>query len=143
MIQKEISGQVLKKGDHVKMNIEVIGKGDLDGVEITNSGTNYWLYMQTHPDEVYTVEGFDFSVSDECIYVLSGAMSGNTWAADELILVQEPQTVFEVIKNMTIEEMADELIPLIQRFCEDGIPTKDSMLEILKSDPHHEQSKEE
>lgn len=136
MIQKEISGQALKVGDRVKMNIEVIGKGDLDGVEFTSSGFNYWLYMQTHPDEVYTIVALDFSMSDECIYVLSGAMGGNTWAADELILLQEPKTVFEAIKNMTIEEMSEELIPLIQRFCEDGVPTNESMLEILNSDPN-------
>ena len=50
----EISGHVLKVGDRVKMNIEAIGQGDLDGVEFTKSGKNYWLYMNQHPDEVYT-----------------------------------------------------------------------------------------
>lgn len=37
----EISGHVLKVGDRVKMNIEAIGQGDLDGVEFTKSGKNY------------------------------------------------------------------------------------------------------
>ena len=61
MAIKEISGHILEIGDRVKMNIPKIGEGDMDGVEFTLSGENYWRYMNTHPDEVYTVEGFDNS----------------------------------------------------------------------------------
>ena len=38
MALKETSGHLLKVGDRVKMNIPVIGEGDLDGDEITESG---------------------------------------------------------------------------------------------------------
>lgn len=35
MPNKELSGHVLRVGDRVKMNIEAIGQGDLDGIEFT------------------------------------------------------------------------------------------------------------
>lgn len=73
MAIKEISGHILEIGDRVKMNIPKIGEGDMDGVEFTLSGENYWRYMNTHPDEVYTVEGFDNSGA-EPQYILSGRM---------------------------------------------------------------------
>ena len=108
MAIKEISGHILEIGDRVKMNIPKIGEGDMDGVEFTLSGENYWRYMNTHPDEVYTVEGFDNSGA-EPQYILSGRMGGNTWYSDELLLQPAPQDRFEVIKNMTLEEMAKDL----------------------------------
>lgn len=102
MALREASGHLLKVGDRVKMNIPVIGEGDLDGVEITASGFDYWRYMNEHPNEVYTVEDIDLS-SDDPQYILSGAMGGNTWYSDELILVPTPESIFEVIKSMTLD----------------------------------------
>ena len=131
---REISGQVLKVGDRVKMNIEAIGQGDLDGVEFTNSGTNYWRYMNQHPDEVYTVTKVDYDY-DDCPYFLSGYMSGNNWAADELILVPAPASRFEVIKNMTLQEMAADLLPMVLDLCEDGVPSPELILEWLSGAP--------
>ena len=112
----EISGHVLKVGDRVKMNIEGIGQGSPDGVEFTKSGKNYWRYMNQHPDEVYTITKVDFSY-DDCPYFLSGYMDTN-WAADELILVPIPASRFEVIKNMTLQEMAKDLLPMVLDLCE-------------------------
>ena len=134
---KDISGHCLSIGDHVRMNIAKIGEGDLDGVEFTASGDNYWRYMNQHPNEVYTVVGFDFRY-DDCPYVLSGAMAGNTWSADELILVGEAKTRFELIKNMTFEEMCDMLVPMLTELCEDGVPTTEAIAEWLSGNPESE-----
>lgn len=129
------SGQLLKIGDKVKMNIEVIGQGDLDGVEIgDNNSVNYWRYMNQHPDEVYTITGLNLDY-DTCPYELSGAMSGNTWASDELILLPEPTSRFEVIKNMTLEEMRDNLLPMLQELCAYGVPSKQMMEQWLTHHP--------
>ena len=129
------SGQLLKIGDKVKMNIEVIGQGDLDGVEIgDNDGVNYWRYMNQHPDEVYTITGLNLDY-DTCPYELSGAMSGNTWASDELILLPEPTSRFEIIKNMTFEEMRDNLLPMLQELCAYGVPSKQMMEQWLTRHP--------
>ena len=129
----EISGHVLKVGDRVKMNIEGIGQGSPDGVEFTKSGKNYWRYMNQHPDEVYTITKVDFSY-DDCPYFLSGYMDTN-WAADELILVPIPASRFEVIKNMTLQEMAKDLLPMVLDLCEDGVPTQELVSEWLSSAP--------
>ncbi len=129
----EISGHVLKVGDRVKMNIEAIGQGSLDGIEFTKSGKNYWRYMNQHPDEVYTITKVDFSY-DDCPYFLSGYMDTN-WAADELILVPIPASRFEVIKNMTLQEMAKDLLPMVLDLCEDGVPTQELVSEWLSSAP--------
>ena len=127
----EISGHVLKVGDRVKMNIEGIGQGSPDGVEFTKSGKNYWRYMNQHPDEVYTITKVDFSY-DDCPYFLSGYMDTN-WAADELILVPIPASRFEVIKNMTLQEMAKDLLPMVLDLCEDGVPTQELVSEWLSN----------
>ena len=129
----EISGHVLKVGDRVKMNIEGIGQGSPDGVEFTKSGKNYWRYMNQHPDEVYTITKVDFSY-DDCPYFLSGYID-TTWAADELILVPIPASRFEVIKNMTLQEMAKDLLPMVLDLCEDGVPTQELVSEWLSSAP--------
>lgn len=123
---KEISGHILEIGDRVRMNIEVIGEGDLDGVEYTSTGQNYWRYMNQHPDEVYTVEDFDFTNEDEVAYILSGPMSGNNWYSDELILVPTPTSRFEAIKNMTDVEMAEYFSHLISR-------SKDELMKWLEA----------
>lgn len=129
----ELSGHVLKVGDRVKMNIEAIGQGDLDGVEFTKGGKNYWLYMNQHPDEVYTITKVDCNYED-CPYFLSGYMDTN-WAADELILVPTPTSRFDVIKNMTLQEMAKDLLPMVLDLCEDGVPTQELVSEWLSSAP--------
>lgn len=137
MAIKEISGHILEIGDRVKMNIPKIGEGDMDGVEFTLSGENYWRYMNTHPDEVYTVEGFDNSGA-EPQYILSGRMGGNTWYSDELLLQPAPQDRFEVIKNMTLEEMAKDLLPMILGLCEEGAPSAELVQEWLCGKPEEE-----
>lgn len=134
MALKETSGHLLKVGARVKMNISVIGEGDLDGVESTESGFDYWQYMNEHPDEVYKVEDIDLS-GDDPQYILSGAMGGNPWYSDELILVPTPASIFELIKNMTLEEMAKELFPLVLGQCEDGVPSQELIEEWLNSKP--------
>lgn len=143
MAIKEISGHILEIGDRVKMNIPKIGEGDMDGVEFTLSGENYWRYMNTHPDEVYTVEGFDNSGA-EPQYILSGRMGGNTWYSDELLLQPAPQDRFEVIKNMTLEEMAKDLLPMILGLCEEGVPlrswSRNGSAENLKKRRNHAQN---
>lgn len=134
MAMKEVSGHQLEIGDRVKMNLEVVGKGDLDGVEFTKTGKNYWRYMNQHPDEVYTVTALDLS-GDDTQYVLSGFMGDNTWYADELILLPAPESNFEVIKNMTLEEMATDLLPLLAEILEDGLPSPELMKEFLEAKP--------
>ena len=134
MAMKEISGHQLEIGDRVKMNLEVIGKGDMDGVEFTKTGKNYWRYMNQHPDEVYTVTAIDLS-GDDTQYILSGFMGDNTWYADELILLPAPASNFEAIKNMTLEEMAKGLLPLLAEVLEDGLPSPELMREFLESKP--------
>ena len=76
-------------GDKVRMNIKAFDTTDLDGVAYTKSGKNYWKYMNEHPNEVYTIMEIDTSMNNDCVYVLSGYMSDNTWAADELIPVSD------------------------------------------------------
>lgn len=128
---KEVSGHQLKIGDKVKMNIAVLAQGDLDGVEITATGKNYWRYMNEHPDEVYTVIGIDLTVDSECIYKLDGFMGDNTWAADELIHLPDPGSPYEIIKNMTLDEMAKDLLPLIGQALKRGELTTEDMKEWL------------
>lgn len=129
-----VSGHQLEVGDKVKMNLKIIGDGDLDGVEFTKSGKNYWRYMNEHPDEVYTVTALDLS-QDECIYILSGYMGDNTWAADELIHIPEPTSMFEVMKNLTIKETPDFIFNMIHHLCEDGLPTKETIATWLNTKP--------
>ena len=118
------------------MNIPVIGAGDLDGIEVTASGVNYWRYMCQHPDEIYTVTGFDYSNNDETGYTLSDAMAGNNWYSNELILVPAADTRFEKIKSMTFEEMSKELVPMVvYGLCEDGIPGPEHIQMWLASSP--------
>lgn len=134
---KETSGHTLEIGDKVRMNITIIADEDLDGIEYTKSGVNYWRYMNQHPEEVYTVTGLDFSNDDETGYFLSGAMEGNNWLSSELILVPAAKTRFEYIKNMTIEEMAAELIPMIAYdLCEEGVPGIEAIEEWLSGEPN-------
>lgn len=132
MALKETSGHVLNVGDKVRMNIPVIGAGDLEGVEVTNTGKDYWRYMNEHPDEVYTIVEYDYNY-EACPYRLSGYMSDNTWSSDDLIHVPEPQNRFELLKNMTIEEMARELIPMVMELCEDGVPSEELVFGWLNS----------
>ena len=141
ILMKEIGGHLLNIGDSVKMNIKAIGEGDLDGVEFTSSGFNYWRYMNQHPDEVYTVVGVNLS-EDEPQYELSGAMGGNNWYSDELILVPAPASVFELIKNMTMEEMKANLFPMMMSLCEDGVPSPEEIERWLNSRPETELNKE-
>lgn len=42
---QETSGHVLKIGDRVKMNIAVIAEEDMDGIEFTITGKDYWRYV--------------------------------------------------------------------------------------------------
>ncbi len=132
---KETSGHILEIGDKVRMNIPVIAEGDMDGVEFTKSGQNYWRYMCQHPHEVYTVVDFDFSNEDETSYILSGEMGGNNWFSNELILVPEPRSNFEVIKNMTEEEMSQQLLPMILSLCESGVLSPHTFMDWLSSKP--------
>lgn len=125
MALKDVPHQMLEIGDKVKMDIEAIMKrDDMDGIEVTKTGENYLKYMLAHPEEVYTVVELDLDY-EYCPYVLSGPMGNNTWSRDELIYVPQAQTRFEVIKNMTLQEMATDLIPMIGALCEDGVPCPD------------------
>lgn len=104
---KETIGQSLNIGDKVRMNIPCFEDSDRDGVEFTISDKNYWRYMNQHPNEIYTVTGFDYTTDDDqTTYLLSGYMEGTNWYSDELILIPEPQSNFELIKNMSIDDMA-------------------------------------
>lgn len=94
--------------------IKEIEKGDMDGVEFTKTGENYWRYICAHPDEVYTITGIDLNY-DECPYILSGFLGNNTWSSEELILVPDPTDNFEVIKNMTKEEMIAQLPDMLHK----------------------------
>ena len=78
------AGHVLNIGDKVKMNIAVIEKEDMDGIELTTNGRNYWRYMKEHPDEVYTVTGFDFS-GDETGYELDGVVHTDFMSCEKLL----------------------------------------------------------
>lgn len=138
MAIKEVPHQILEVGDKVKMDINAILKrDDMDGVEVTASGENYLKYMLAHPDEVYTVVDLDFNY-EYCPYILSGAMGGNTWAQDDLIYVHQPATRFEVIKNMTQEEMTTQLLPMILGLCEDGVPSPELVAMWLDGKPDEE-----
>lgn len=129
-----VSGHVLEIGDKVKMNIPVLAETDLDGVEFTSSGKNYWKYINAHPDEVYTVIGINFDY-ETCPYILSGYLNDSTWAPDELIYIPEAQTNFEVIKNMTIKEAPAILTNLILSLCEDGMPSEETIAAYLNTKP--------
>lgn len=128
--------KILEVGDRVKMDIDVIASGDMDGVEFTSSGTNYWAHMLNNPDGTYTVESVDFDFTDEegnPSYTLSDQMKGNTWYRDELILLPAPKILFEKIKEMTLEEMSVQIVPIMQRVCKDGIPTPEEVRAFLSS----------
>jgi len=138
MAIKEVPHQMLEIGDKVKMDINtILQRDDMEGVETTQTGQNYLKYMLSHPDEVYTVVELDFNY-ESCPYVLSGAMGNNTWARDELIYVPEPATRFEVIKNMTQEEMATQLLPMVFSLCEDGVPAPELVAMWLDGKPEVE-----
>lgn len=113
MIQP-ITGHILEIGDRVKINIEAVKNGDMDGVEFTKTGKNYWRYICAHPDEIYTITDMDLTYED-CPYILSGFLGDNTWSSDELILVPDPVDNFEVIKNMTREEMIEQLPDMLRK----------------------------
>lgn len=134
---KETSGQLLEIGDRVKMNIETIGKGDMDGVEFTRDGQNYWRYMNQHPDEVYTITEID-GETEQPSYYLSGNMAGENWYSEELILLPKPQSNFEIIKNMTLEEMAEGLLNMVFALFEDGVPNTEEIKAWLDSEPKEE-----
>lgn len=135
---KNTSGNILEVGDKVKINIEVLEKEveewGGDGIEFSSSGKNYLRYAQEHPDEVYTVTDINFQY-EEAPYILSGYMGDNNWSSDELICIPEPKNRFEVIKNMTLEEMSADLIPLVAELCEDGIPSPEYTLGWLQGSP--------
>ena len=131
----ETSGHQLDIGDRVKMNIKVIGEGDMDGVAFTTNGKDYWRYMNEHPNEVYTVTDYDRELDQ---YILSGYMGDNSWCADEQIHVPQPETVFEDIKNMTFEEMKERLFRMVLAQCEDGVPSPDAIAEWLQSKPEND-----
>lgn len=125
MAIQNVPHQILEAGDKVKMDIKAIqAHGEMDGIETTESGVNYLKYMLAHPDEVYTVTALDFNY-ENAPYILSGAMGGNNWAQDELIYVPKAQSRFEVIKNMSQEEMASQLLPMVLTLCEEGVPCKE------------------
>ncbi len=42
---------------------------------------------------------------------------------------------FEVIKNMSLDEMADNLIPMLCDILEEGVPSSEMMKEWLKAKP--------
>jgi hypothetical protein len=134
MAIKNVSGHQLEIGDHVRINIPVLEAGDLDGVEVTASGENYWRYICEHPDEIYTVTALNFNY-ETCPYILSGFLSGTTFAADELIHVAKAETQFEVLKNATINEMPDILFSMIQELDKDTVITKEELLSWLNSKP--------
>lgn len=130
---REVGGQLLNIGDKVKINIDVVGQGDLDGVEITASGKNYWRYILQHPEEVYTVCNLDLDL--DCPYQLDGFLEGASWSAEELILLPAPSSRFEVIKNMSLAEMKEHLFPMILSACEDGVPSPELISQWLEEPP--------
>jgi len=139
MALQEAPHQMLEVGDKVKMDIDaILQRDDMDGVETTKTGENYLKYMLSHPDEVYTVVELDFNY-EYCPYVLSGAMGHNTWARDELIYVPEPSSRFEVIKNMTQEEMSTQLLPMVLSLCEDGVPSPELVAMWLTGKPENKE----
>lgn len=128
------SRQNLNVGDKVKMNISLIERGDLDGIAYTTSGKDYWRYMNEHPDEVYTVTAIDTTRGEgEICYCLDGYMSSNNWYSDELIHIPAPSSRYEVIKNMTLDEMATDLLPLLSEILEDGLPSNQLFKEFLEA----------
>lgn len=64
-------------------------------------------------------------------------MGDNSWCADELIHVPQPETVFEDIKNMTFEEMKERLFRMVLAQCGDGVPSPDAIAEWLQSKPEN------
>lgn len=58
-------------------------------------------------------------------------MGDNTWAADELIHLPDPGSPYEIIKNMTLDEMAKDLLPLIGQALKRGELTTEDMKEWL------------
>lgn len=135
MALHDVPHQLLEVGDKVKMDIKgILKRDDMDGIEITATGDNYLKYMLAHPEEVYTVVALDLNY-EFCPYVLSGPMGNNTWARDELIYVPEAQTRFEVIKNMTLQEMAEKLMPMIAALFEEGVPCPELVEAWLNGSP--------
>lgn len=138
MALQETTGNILEIGDKVKMNLQYlewdVEENGGDGIEFTATGKNYLRYAREHPDEVYTIVDIDAEY-ESCPYVLSAYMSDNTWESKHLILLPAPKSRFEVIKNMTLEEMTEQLIPMIGELCEDGVPCEESIREWLERLP--------
>lgn len=55
-----------------------------------------------------------------------------------LLLQPAPQDRFEVIKNMTLEEMSKDLLPMILGLCEEGVPSAELVQEWLCGKPEEE-----
>lgn len=125
------TGHPLRVGDKVRMNLAAFEHGDLDGVEVTASGMDYWRYMSEHPTEVYTVVSQNFETDDPS-YFLDGPMAGNNWYADELIHLPAPANRFEIIKNMSLDEMTSDLLPLLMGILEDSMPSPELFRDYLE-----------
>jgi len=48
----------------------------------------------------------------------------------------------EIISNMSLDEMARQLIPMIEELCEDGVPSEDYTRWWLSLPPHSEDEEE-
>lgn len=47
----------------------------------------------------------------------------------------EPKSNFEIIKNMSLDEMAASLLDMLYDVIEDGVPSSEIMKEWLKAKP--------
>lgn len=102
----------IKIGDKVRMNVPEILRYSLQECMLDKQ---YLLHMIDHPNEVYTVEKYNLDCP-VCPYILSGAMAGPAWADDEIIPVSYASSWFDVIKNASIDDMANALSFMLHRF---------------------------
>lgn len=143
MILSETRERILGIGSKVRMNIPRMEKAveeDGDGCFVNiQTGKDYLQYAKEHPDEVYCVVKHKF-FAHTCWYVLSGEMSGCQCGVEDIIPVIERKSRFESFKEMSLDEMASQMIPLIYyQLCSKGLPKEKEIQQWLGSCPNDEE----
>lgn len=121
------TGFILKKQDHVQINMEYVKKNP----ELFNFN-NYLYHIRSHPEKIYTVTNFHSEENSNIQYNLSGKMEGRTWFTHELVHIPNVRTFYELIKNMNIEEMPDIILLLLLK---QNLNNEDNIIKWLNRKP--------
>lgn len=106
----------LQIGSYVKMNVEKIEKGDLDGIAYTQTGINYLELMQKNPNKIYRIIGTENGKKDyepAVGFLLDGEMQNQIWYDDELIEIKELTFADQLrsADNIAMAEMLKNMFP--------------------------------